>query len=138
MEELESDQVARILGLKTGTVRVRLHRARLALRKEMARVLEGLPYNPPASPRNPARRPEECREIFANLSEFLDGRLEAASCEQMRLHIEGCPACIAFIKDLRGVIERCRKTPSACDPQVAARLRSMMAQELLRLVGQRN
>jgi RNA polymerase sigma-70 factor (ECF subfamily) len=137
MEELESEEVARILGLQAGTVRVRLHRARLALRKEMARVLEGLPNTPAATKMKPIRRPEECREIFANLSEYLDARLAPASCEQMRVHIEGCPTCVAFIKDLRGVIDRCRQSSSVCDPRVAARLRSMMTQELLRLVGQR-
>jgi RNA polymerase sigma-70 factor (ECF subfamily) len=138
MEELESEEVARILGLQTGTVRVRLHRARLALRKEMARVLETLPHKPLATKKKPIRRPEECRAIFANLSEYLDRRLAPADCEQMRAHIEGCPACVAFIKDLRGVIERCRKTPSVCDPQVAKRLRRMMTQELLRLIGQQS
>lgn len=138
MEELESEEVARVLGLQTGTVRVRLHRARLALRKEMARVLERLPDKPPATKKKPIRRPEECREIFMNLSEFLDNRLAPATCEQMRVHIEGCPTCVAFIKDLREVIERCRQTPSVCDPQLAVRLRSMMAQELQRLIGQRS
>ena len=38
MEELDTEQVAKILGLQTGTVRVRLHRARLGVRKEMARA----------------------------------------------------------------------------------------------------
>src|ERR1035437_1200110 len=41
MEELTTEQVAQILDLHTGTVRVRLHRARLAVRKEMSRVLNG-------------------------------------------------------------------------------------------------
>lgn len=136
MEELESEEVARVLGLQTGTVRVRLHRARLALRKEMARALEKPRDKPPAAKKEIIRRPEECREIFANLSEFLDNRLAPADCEQMRVHIEGCPSCVAFIKDLRGVIERCRQAPAVCDPQVSARLRSMMTQELLRLLGQ--
>ena len=34
-------EVARILNLQAGTVRVRLHRARLSVRKEMGRMLEG-------------------------------------------------------------------------------------------------
>ncbi len=138
MEELTTEEVTRILGLQTGTVRVRLHRARLALRKEMARVLQGMPERAPASAKKPLHRPEECREIFADLSEFLDGRMEPASCEKMRAHIEACPACVAFIKDLRGVIERCRETPSICDSRTARRLRTMMTQEFLRLMRQRS
>lgn len=43
MEELRSEQIARILDLQVGTVRVRLHRARLAVRKQMADMLEGMP-----------------------------------------------------------------------------------------------
>jgi RNA polymerase sigma-70 factor, ECF subfamily len=41
MEELTTEQVAQILELQTGTVRVRLHRARLSVRQEMSRVLRG-------------------------------------------------------------------------------------------------
>ncbi len=41
MEELTTEQVAQILDLKQGTVRIRLHRARLSVRKEMSQVLSG-------------------------------------------------------------------------------------------------
>ena len=41
MEELSTEEVARITGLRPGTVRVRLHRARLFLRKELARTPAG-------------------------------------------------------------------------------------------------
>ena len=58
MEELSSEQVAEVLGLQVGTVRVRLHRARLAVRREMSRLLKGGPGHPvqrasgcPSSPR---------------------------------------------------------------------------------------
>jgi RNA polymerase sigma-70 factor (ECF subfamily) len=102
----------------------------------MARVLQRLPEKAPSKGKAPLRRTEECREIFANLSEYLDERLAPASCEKMRVHIEKCPACVAFIKDLRRVIERCREFPSACDPHTASRLRAMMTQEFLRLMGQ--
>jgi RNA polymerase sigma-70 factor (ECF subfamily) len=145
MEELTTEQVAQVLGLQTGTVRVRLHRARLAIRKEMNRTLDGA-HNPPESSR-PVRkkskdvrvkggsRPTECRELFANLSEYLDGRVEPLTCEAMRSHIESCPACVAFLRDLRGAIDRCRSLEVPCDPAVAPRLRSILTQEYLRLLG---
>jgi RNA polymerase sigma-70 factor (ECF subfamily) len=96
MEELTTEQVAQILGLQPGTVRVRLHRARLAVRKEMGRTLDGTSGLPargkPAgiqlaakkSRRSRAKggqRPAECRELFANLSEYLDGRVEPLNCD---------------------------------------------------------
>ena len=39
MEELTTEQVAQILELHQGTVRIRLHRARLSVRKEMSQLL---------------------------------------------------------------------------------------------------
>jgi len=41
MEELTTEQVAQILDLQQGTVRIRLHRARLSVRKEMSKLLSG-------------------------------------------------------------------------------------------------
>lgn len=137
MEELTTEEVASVLNLQPGTVRVRLHRARLTLRKEMARELQELREKPAAARSEPAVRSEECRELFANLSEYLDARLEPIGYEQMRAHIEGCPSCVAFINDLRGILERCRSFPAKCDPLVAARLRSRITQEFLRLTGQK-
>jgi RNA polymerase sigma-70 factor (ECF subfamily) len=147
MEELTTEQVAQILGLQTGTVRVRLHRARLAVRKEMSRVLDhsltqitvtqqkrtgGLSKKPS---HKGEQRPQECRELFASLSEYLDGRVEPRTCEEMREHIEACPACVAFLRDLRHAIDRCRSLEVPCDPAVALRLRSILTQEYLRMIG---
>ena len=42
MEELSDGDVAEITGLRLGTVRVRLHRARLFVRKGLARRFAGL------------------------------------------------------------------------------------------------
>jgi RNA polymerase sigma-70 factor (ECF subfamily) len=145
MEELTTEQVAQVLGLQSGTVRVRLHRARLAVRKEMNRTLDDAPELPARgkSARKKSKdvrvkdgsRPTECRELFANLSEYLDGRVEPLTCEAMRSHIESCPACVAFLRDLRVAIDRCRSLEVPCDPAVAPRLRSILTQEYLRLLG---
>ena len=145
MEELTTEQVATILGLQAGTVRVRLHRARLCVRKEMARILDGTvaeqrSAKPAKKARKTARtkdneRPAECRELFANLSEYMDGRVEAPACDQMRIHIEACPACVAFLRELRVAIDRCRSLDIPCDSAVAPRLRSILTQEYLRMLG---
>jgi len=142
MEELSTEQVAKVLSLQAGTVRVRLHRARLSVRREMSRMLEGASLsNQPVAPRNgakklPARhRPAACREVFSNLSEYLDGTMEPRSCEQMRAHIEACPACVAFLRSLREAIDRCRRLDVPCDPAVAGRLRGLLTQEYLRMLG---
>ena len=145
MEELTTEQVATILGLQAGTVRVRLHRARLCVRKEMARIVDGkVAEQRNAKPAKKARKtartkdnesPAECRELFANLSEYMDGRVEAPACDQMRIHIEACPACVAFLRELRVAIDRCRSLDIQCDSAVAPRLRSILTQEYLRMLG---
>ena len=50
-------------------------------------------------------------------------------------HIEACPACVAFLRDLRVAIDRCRSLEVPCDPAVAPRLRSILTQEYLRLLN---
>jgi RNA polymerase sigma-70 factor (ECF subfamily) len=142
MEELTTEQVAQILDLQQGTVRIRLHRARLAVRKEMSQIL-----NAAAEPENHAKstakerarskagkRPAECRDLFANLSEYLDGRVEPLTCDQMRSHIEACPSCVAFLSNLRTAIDRCRSLEMPCDPVVSARLRAILTREYLRML----
>jgi RNA polymerase sigma-70 factor (ECF subfamily) len=145
MEELDTDLVAQVLDLQPGTVRVRLHRARLSVRKEMNTILDGTSYQPdgatpartkPQAPGTKVRqRPAECHELFLNLSEYLDGRVEPRTCDQMRKHIEACPACVSFLRDLRNAIDRCRTLEVPCDPAVALRLRTILTQEYLRLLG---
>ena len=137
MEDLTTEQVAQILGLQPGTVRVRLHRARLAVRKQMSRILNGAAAgSEAATAEHPStKRPDACRDLFANLSEYLDGRVEPRTCDQMRAHIEGCPSCVAFLRDLRAAIDRCRALEVPCDPAIAQRLRSILTREYLRMLG---
>lgn len=144
MEDLDTDQVARVLGLRPGTVRVRLHRARLGVRKAMARLPEGLPEAAISSgKRGKARRkteastrPQDCREIFASLSDLVDNRLPIPQCAQMRKHIDACPACVAFLRDLQTAINRCRNMEISCDSDMAPRLRALLVTEYLRLIHQ--
>jgi RNA polymerase sigma-70 factor (ECF subfamily) len=52
----------------------------------------------------------------------------------MREHIEACPSCVAFLRDLRAAIDRCRSLEIPCDPAVAPRLRAILTREYLRLL----
>lgn len=139
MEELDTDEVAAVLGIKPGTVRVRLHRARLLLRQEMDEKLRGLREKAPSRKSNtksPARskRGPGCSEIFANLSEYMDGRLEPKTCDQMRTHIEACPACLAFMRDLKAAIDRSRALKLPMDSEMGQSLRRILAEEYIRLL----
>ena len=142
LEDLDTEQVAQVLDLKPATVRVRLHRARLFVRKAVAESIKKAAVPEPLEqpgrvPRSKGAkgRPAQCREIFANLSEYLDDRLSPANCEQMRSHIEACPACVAFIGDLRQAIDRCKTFDVGCNTNLAPKLRSLLTKEYLRLVS---
>lgn len=142
MEDLSTEDVAQILNLQPGTVRVRLHRARLSVRKEIGKALSGAARKGKAG-RNKGRRPKHnnghreaaCHELFANLSEYLDGRVEARTCAEMSAHIDSCPTCVAFLRDLRTAIDRCRALKVDCNPAVIERLRATLTQEYLHLAG---
>jgi RNA polymerase sigma-70 factor (ECF subfamily) len=137
MEELDTDEVARIMSIRPGTVRVRLHRARLLVRQEMARRLRHPARvsrkKQPAAKRAVAQRSAECREIFANLSNYLDGQMEPETCDRMRRHIEACPTCVAFIQDLKRAIDRCRALDVCPDAEAPPVLRRLLTEEYLRL-----
>jgi len=133
MEELDTELVAKILSLAPGTVRVRLHRARLLVRKEISKA-----GNVPRAPRpsnTPAKsRPLECQKIFANLSEYMDDVLPIESCERMRSHIETCPTCLAFIDDLKRAIDRCRSLEFCPPTDAPPALKRLLTEEYRRLV----
>ena len=124
MEGLDSGQVARVTGLRPGTVRVRLHRARLFVRRELDG--ESARDNRKRSPKPPARG-TDCKRMFAALSDYLDGQLPDASCNDIRRHLSDCAPCIAFLNDLNRAVDNIRSIPAPRpDPTVAANIRKKL------------
>jgi RNA polymerase sigma-70 factor (ECF subfamily) len=50
-----------------------------------------------------------CKQIFAMLSEYLDGELPPKNCRELARHLKGCPPCIAYLESLKTTVEACRK-----------------------------
>ena len=126
MEELSDEEVAKITGLRAGTVRVRLHRARLYLRNELARrgAFLASPTRRRKGPAKPVEKPRRCRELFAALSDYLDEKLDDSMCDKMEAHMGDCQPCQAFLATLEQTIAQCRQTPSACpDRRKAEKIR---------------
>jgi anti-sigma factor (TIGR02949 family) len=48
---------------------------------------------------------DECRNLFALLSEYLDDELPPDTCEHIRAHIAGCPPCVEFVNSLQRSVE---------------------------------
>src|SRR5215472_2082261 len=78
MEGLTDDEVAEITGVRAGTVRVRLHRARLFVRKELMRMWMPRGKKTARVHAHPADtfRPARCKAMFAELSDYLDEQLD--------------------------------------------------------------
>jgi RNA polymerase sigma-70 factor (ECF subfamily) len=117
MEGLADDEVAEITGLKPGNVRVRLHRARLFIRKELAeqdsteRAARKDAARTPKAAAAPQPRPASCKAIFAELSNYLDEQLDDSMCEKLERHLDGCEPCKVFLASLESAIERLRHLP---------------------------
>ena len=128
MEELSTAEVAQITGLREGTVRVRLHRARLLVRRYLADLAKGVaPGSLVLHAAAEVARPQRCRHLFAALSDYMDGVVDDAVCEEMDRHIHQCEPCQAFLASLKNAIAQCRLYAPQCDPGRAGELR----QELL-------
>jgi len=134
MEGLTDDEVAEITGLRAGTVRVRLHRARLFVRKELMRTWVARvdkKAHPQLHPHQESR-PASCKAMFAELSDFLDEKLDDSLCEELERHLAGCEPCQAFIASLRVTIEQCRNSGDDHPPREAARLRHELMEKYYR------
>lgn len=143
MEELSDADVSEITGLRLGTIRVRLHRARLFVRKALAKQnqhrLRGETAKPSAETHVPAQPDQRrCKEMFAELSNYLDDELDDSLCEEMEKHMDGCEPCKAFLSSLERSILQCRTTPNESpDPRIAAKLRRELMSEYQRLMKTR-
>jgi len=114
MEGLTDDEVAEITGLRPGTVRVRLHRARLFVRKELSqrhsRSRRTRPVTAAPAPQA-LPRPARCKAMFAELSNYLDEQLDDSLCTELEKHMRGCEPCQAFLSTLESTILQCRQSP---------------------------
>ncbi len=45
-----------------------------------------------------------CREIFENLSAYIDEELDPSLCEEIQKHMEGCNPCVAFLNTLKKTV----------------------------------
>jgi RNA polymerase sigma-70 factor (ECF subfamily) len=58
-----------------------------------------------------------CLEVFARLSEYLDGDLPAEDCAEMEAHIADCPPCVEFVQNLKRCVGAARDMQSDCRPE---------------------
>jgi RNA polymerase sigma-70 factor, ECF subfamily len=136
MEGLTDDEVSEITGVRAGTVRVRLHRARLFVRKELMRGWSPHDKKKIPAPEQPAQklRPARCKAMFAELSDYLDEQLDDSLCEELERHMDGCGPCQAFVASLEASIDYCRNSGGDCpSKRSASQFRKQLMQSYQRM-----
>jgi RNA polymerase sigma-70 factor, ECF subfamily len=138
MEGLTDDEVAEITGLRAGTVRVRLHRARLFVRKQLMKPRARPPgarlESAPATATASVPRSGRCKAMFAELSNYLDEQLDDSLCEELEQHLDGCEPCKGFLASLQATIEQCRVSPADFpNAKKAAKLRKQVLENYRRI-----
>jgi RNA polymerase sigma-70 factor, ECF subfamily len=116
MEEFSTDEVARITGLREGTVRVRLHRARVFLRNQLARKFK------PAT-RAKQQPSARCKRLFALLSDYVDQQIDPSLCADVESHLGDCSPCKTYLASLEETVRRCQRH---CTEELKAKVRAQV------------
>lgn len=66
-------------------------------------------HHAPGSPR--------CRDLFARLSEYLDGEMGESLCAETEAHLEDCPPCRDFLESLRRTVALLDRLPAEEVPE---------------------
>ena len=126
MEELSTEEVASVTGLREGTVRVRLHRARVFLRNELV----GAGRRPSQATKSRSRHSGHCQQLFRELSDYLDGALDPSLCEDLERHLSDCKPCKIFLRSLQHTVEQLRRRqPPALKSQSTDKMRATLIAE---------
>ncbi len=105
MEGLTDEEVGDITGLRPANVRVRLHRARLFVRKKLARYgqkaraakkTDTAARGVEAETATQQKWPASCKVLFAQLSDYLDEQLGDSLCENWKSTWKGASRAKLF------------------------------------------
>jgi RNA polymerase sigma-70 factor (ECF subfamily) len=111
VEGLSAPEVARILGVSVEAVKSRLHRARVAVREELAPALGRPPITPSRGPL--------CPDVLTLFSQHLEGEIDPGVCATMEAHLAQCHQCRDACESLKRTLAICRQLPT---PDVPASL----------------
>ena len=126
VEGVSAPEVAKILGVSVEAVKSRLHRARVAVREELAPAL-GRPAI--ASPRGAL-----CPDVLTLFSQHLEGEIEPSVCAAMEAHLAQCHHCRDACESLKRTLAICRQLPT---PDVPASLAASVKAAIHAFLNQR-
>ena len=104
VEGLSADEAAEVVGIEVGALKSRLHRARMALRTELAGIL-GNDDNA-----------EPCPELAQELTAYVGAEIDQATCVQIEKHLATCARCAGACDALKRTVSLCRRLPGDVVP----------------------
>ena len=101
---LSAEQAAAVVGVEVGALKSRLHRARMALRAELAGILET------------SAATEPCPELAQELTAYVGAEIDQATCVQIEKHLATCARCAGACDALKRTVSLCRRLPGDVVP----------------------
>jgi RNA polymerase sigma-70 factor (ECF subfamily) len=99
VEGLSAEQAAGVIGIEVGALKSRLHRARMALRTELAGAFGN------------EQRAEPCPELAQELTAYVGAEIDQATCVQIEKHLATCARCAGACDELERTVSLCRRLP---------------------------
>lgn len=126
VEGLSAPEVAKILGVSVDAVKSRLHRARVAVRQQLAPAF--------APPTIAAERATLCPDVLTLFSKHLEGDIDPGVCATMEAHLVQCSRCRNACDSLKRTLAVCRQLPT---PDVPAPLAASIRAAIHTVVNER-
>lgn len=83
--------------------------------------------------------PDECRDVFEMLSEYLDCELPVDTCEQLEQHIADCAPCVEFVESLRKSVSVYREyRPEENPPALTAEAKDRLSKAYREMLARKS
>jgi RNA polymerase sigma-70 factor (ECF subfamily) len=102
VEGFSAQEAADVVGIEVGALKSRLHRARMALRSQLAGVIAG--------------SAEPCPELAQELTAYAASEIDQATCVKIEQHLASCPRCSGACDALKRTVSLCRSLPGNAVP----------------------
>ena len=103
VEGLSAEDAAQVAEVDVGALKSRLHRARMAVRRELAAWLEDDEI-------------EACPELAQELTAYVGAEIDQAACARIEQHLETCARCAGACEALKRTVSLCKRIPGDAVP----------------------